>query len=409
MEALVRSNLDRNKAQNIDIQSAQFGINRISLIANIVLAEDGPAFNFLEASGANRDVTLSANKRGAMVGVINYGASNSLVVKTPAGSTLATLQVSEGALFVCSGQEWRWFAYNPTAYLDPSEISSPDTTITVTTVGNAVTIEVNEPAVDHNTLLNFVVDKHVAHTSVSVGAGIGLTGGGDISASRTISMDITGLVAETPVLADELAFYDISLTTHKKLTGTSLNAILDHNALLNYSANRHIDHSTTSVTAGAGLSGGGTIDTTRTLSLDINGLSSDALALTNEFAFYDTVGLDHNKATLAALQILLRKKVIRVEAGAGPFTVVDEDVFVSNKAVLSNTAIALPPVATYGDGRVLDYMDYSGNAGEVTFTANGAETVEGSSTHRVDSGGAGFGGKASFIASTALSSWIVRG
>ncbi len=42
---------------------------------------------------------------------------------------------------------------------------------------------------------------------------------------------------------------------------------VDHNLLLNYSANRHIDHSTISITAGNGLSGGGDLTATRTITL----------------------------------------------------------------------------------------------------------------------------------------------
>lgn len=43
---------------------------------------------------------------------------------------------------------------------------------------------------------------------------------------------------------------------------------IDHNQTTNYDANRHIDHTTVSITAGSGLSGGGTIAATRTLTLD---------------------------------------------------------------------------------------------------------------------------------------------
>lgn len=343
----MRSNLDRNKAQNLDIQSAQFGINRVSLIANIALAEDGPAFNFFEASGANRDVTLPANKRGAMVGVINYGAANSLVVKTPAGATLATLQVSEGALFVCSGQEWRWFAYSPSAYLDPTEISSPDTTISVTTVGNAVTIEVNEPAVNHDTLLNFVANEHVDHSGVSISAGAGLSGGGDITASRSLALNITGLAAETPVLADELAIYDISLALHKKITGTALNAILDHNALLNYSANRHIDHTGVSIAAGSGLSGGGAIDANRTISLAVNSLTADTPVLASELVFYDTVAGEHNKVTLNALLNVADALPRRPVTDPGDVTIdaSTDDIVVVDKTVEEATNVNFPTVA----------------------------------------------------------------
>jgi hypothetical protein len=48
----------------------------------------------------------------------------------------------------------------------------------------------------------------------------------------------------------------------------SASSQVDHNATTNYVANEHIDHSTVNITAGSGLSGGGDITTTRTLSLD---------------------------------------------------------------------------------------------------------------------------------------------
>jgi trimeric autotransporter adhesin len=52
-------------------------------------------------------------------------------------------------------------------------------------------------------------------------------------------------------------------------TGTvSASSQVDHNATTNYVANQHIDHSTVSITAGSGLSGGGDITATRTLTLD---------------------------------------------------------------------------------------------------------------------------------------------
>lgn len=42
--------------------------------------------------------------------------------------------------------------------------------------------------INHDTLLNFVADEHVAHSGVSITAGSGLTGGGDITTSRTINV-----------------------------------------------------------------------------------------------------------------------------------------------------------------------------------------------------------------------------
>jgi len=48
---------------------------------------------------------------------------------------------------------------------------------------------------------------------------------------------------------------------------------VDHNQTTNYVANQHVDHSTVSISAGSGLSGGGDITTSRTISLDTNSVT----------------------------------------------------------------------------------------------------------------------------------------
>ena len=58
------------------------------------------------------------------------------------------------------------------------------------------------------------------------------------------------------------------------ITAVVLPGGVDHNSLLNYSANRHIDHTTVSITAGTGLSGGGDISSTRTLNIANTGVSA---------------------------------------------------------------------------------------------------------------------------------------
>ena len=50
-------------------------------------------------------------------------------------------------------------------------------------------IQSNDEEIEHNNLSGYVPDEHIAHSAISVIAGKGLTGGGDISASRTIDID----------------------------------------------------------------------------------------------------------------------------------------------------------------------------------------------------------------------------
>ena len=51
--------------------------------------------------------------------------------------------------------------------------------------------------VNHDDLTGFVANEHIDHTSVDITAGDGLTGGGDISATRTVTMGTPGTLTST--------------------------------------------------------------------------------------------------------------------------------------------------------------------------------------------------------------------
>jgi hypothetical protein len=80
--------------------------------------------------------------------------------------------------------------------------------------------------VDHDSLLNYAANDHVDHSTVSIStaANSGLAGGGDITATRSLSVDITGTtaLAATPDNADELLIWDVSTSTRKKVTVAEL-------------------------------------------------------------------------------------------------------------------------------------------------------------------------------------------
>jgi len=58
--------------------------------------------------------------------------------------------------------------------------------------GNTVYFDVKEAGVDHDSLKNYVANKHIDHSAVSISAGTGLSGGGDLTTTRTISMPNVG-------------------------------------------------------------------------------------------------------------------------------------------------------------------------------------------------------------------------
>lgn len=87
--------------------------------------------------------------------------------------------------------------------------------------GNQITADVLPGGVNHNQLLNYVANEHVDHSSVQIqtGSNSGLSGGGDITATRSLVVDINGTTAETvPAANDEILIWDSSASARRKMT-----------------------------------------------------------------------------------------------------------------------------------------------------------------------------------------------
>ena len=124
---------------------------------------------------------------------------------------------------------------------------------------------------------------------------------------------VTDLVALTDPGADRILFWDdsenttdfLAVSTGLSISGTNLttdDANIDHDALTNFVANEHIDHTGVTLTAGVGLTGGGTIAASRTFDLDIDGLTEElTFDQDNDYvAFYDDSASTHRKAPLSS-------------------------------------------------------------------------------------------------------------
>jgi len=103
------------------------------------------------------------------------------------------------------------------------------------TFGDNLLLTINNDQIDHDALNNYVADQHIAHSGVSLTAGAGLTGGGDITANRSfavgagtgiavnaddVALNFSGLSSQTIAASDLLAFYDGA--THVQDTWTNL-------------------------------------------------------------------------------------------------------------------------------------------------------------------------------------------
>lgn len=113
-------------------------------------------------------------------------------------------------------------------------------------------ISADNSNINHDALNNFVANEHINHANVSITAGNGLSGGGTIAASRTINV---GQGTGITVSANAIATNDAEIV-HDNLSG--------------FVANEHINHTGVTMTAGAGLTGGGNIAATRTFNVAAN-------------------------------------------------------------------------------------------------------------------------------------------
>jgi hypothetical protein len=125
-----------------------------------------------------------------------------------------------------------------------------------------VTGRVPVAVTDHN------LDNRAASSSIRIDFSTGLThieAGLQVTGSITSSVGFSGNGAGlTNVTATSVPYSGISGLP----TLVSASSQIDHNTTTNYVANQHIDHTTVNISAGNGLTGGGDISATRTLTLD---------------------------------------------------------------------------------------------------------------------------------------------
>jgi len=133
--------------------------------------------------------------------------------------------------------------------------------ISAATIGNAIGAFSGSSQVTLSSTTGYVANEHINHSSVSISAGSGLSGGGDITTTRTLTLDtgsghfISGSRASISV-SDTTGASGIDLTySAGVLSGTLANSAV-------------------TVTAGSGLSGGGSVSLGSSVTLSNAGVTS---------------------------------------------------------------------------------------------------------------------------------------
>jgi len=74
-----------------------------------------------------------------------------------------------------------------------------------------------------------VVDLNMALSTRSIATGVGLSGGGDLTADRTLALDITNLSTATGATGDEIAIHNLVAGAPRKMTLGNLTGAIDIN------------------------------------------------------------------------------------------------------------------------------------------------------------------------------------
>ena len=143
----------------------------------------------------------------------------------------------------------------------------------ITLNGTTGAISTTDGDIVHDNLSGFVADEHIDHSGVTLTAGTGLTGGGTIEASRTFNViGGKGIIANANDIQVDSAnikgmFSGGTGITFNNGAISTTDGDIVHDNLSGFVANEHIDHSGVTMTAGTGLTGGGTIAATRTFNV----------------------------------------------------------------------------------------------------------------------------------------------
>ena len=235
-------------------------------------------------NGADRRKLISEIPLSAFNNDAGFDVGNSSITDVVAGTGL-TGGGSTGTITITAGQGNGITANNTAIAVNPGNgIASNSTGVHVVAgsgiISNSSGVYADASAISHDSLSGFVANEHIDHSGVTLSAGSGLTGGGDITTNRSFAVGAgngIGVNSTAVAVTAGLGIASNSTGVHAVAGNSQIvsntsgifvaEGNLDIHNLSGYVANENIDHSSVSISAGNGLSGGGTIAANRTLAV----------------------------------------------------------------------------------------------------------------------------------------------
>ena len=171
------------------------------------------------------------------------------------------------------------------SFVAPSASFSTRVTTTETELGNTLVSSSAQIADDISGSLS---------TAAVVGLGAGIISGSSSNSSLTTAIVGEGagiLSGSAQISADISGSLSTAAIVGLGANLVSASAQVDHDSTTNFVANEHIDHTSVSITAGAGLTGGGTIASTRDIAV---GAGTGVTVNANDVAIGQAVETDSN-------------------------------------------------------------------------------------------------------------------
>ena len=177
-------------------------------------------------SASTNTITLSGNGNNI------EGSSSDLIIDVDgSGFTLVYSDANRGWEIVSEIGSLKEHSNTFHSDIDQSLLITDDVTFNDISLTNPT----NAYNLNHDSFSGFVSNEHINHTNVSVSAGTGLTGGGDISANRTINIDETSDItfnSVTPTYIDFNSEYNIGTVS----SNTTINWNNGNNQVITLSA-----------------------------------------------------------------------------------------------------------------------------------------------------------------------------